>query len=76
MTVCNAAKWACRLFMAEIMGCFSNLLTRNGNSSRNEPSIGVLVMFPFLVVRDCSSPLSMILCNAVESKQEINRRLR
>ena len=40
--------------------------------SRNEPSIGVLAMFPFLVVRDCSSPLSMILCNAVESIQEYN----
>jgi len=67
---CNAARRACRLFMAGIVGCFSNLRTRDVNSSRNEPSNGVLVKFPFLVERDCSCPLSMTLFNAVKSSQE------
>ena len=56
--------------MVGIVECFANLLTCDNNSSLNESSIDLLVMFPSLVVRDCCSPPSMILFSAVESIQE------
>jgi len=65
--VCNTAIWACRLFITGVVEFLSIFPTPDGDSLRNEPSIGVLVMFSFLVVINCSSPLSMILFSAIES---------